>query len=319
MNPALALDSASFAHDLHTLLRDIDPARWQAEFEAAFRSRLASLEGSAAELRARADGTAPELAQRLAETQRVLTTCVPTTDLPRPDARAAWKELRAELARAYTDLSHSLEAWDIHVPKLRPTNYARNVLHVVTAGIAISMLLLLQGTPWLLPTALFFAGAGWSLEATRRIWPGWNQKIMSLWGPVAHPHEHHRVNSATWYCTALVILAALDAPAASLLGLVALGVGDPAAAVIGRRWGRTRLANGRSLEGFAAFMVASLIAGFALLSLVRPELSFTTRAAACAAASLVGAIVELMSRRVDDNLSIPLSAAVIATLVVGNA
>ena len=318
MTPALAMDSAAFAHDLHALLRDIDPARWRAELEQALRSRLASLEGSAEALRLRAGDDAPELAERLAATRRVLTTCVPTDDLPRADASAAWKDLRDQLAAAYADLSRSLEAWDIHVPRLRPTNYARNVLHLATAGIAIGMLLLLQGTPWLLPLACGFAVTGWTFEATRRIWPGWNDRLMAVWGPVAHPHEHHRVNSATWYCTALVLLAALDAPAASLLGLVALGVGDPAAAVIGRRWGRTRLANGRSLEGFAAFTAASFVVGLGLLSLVRPELALTTRAAAALVASGAGAVAELLSRRVDDNLSIPVTATVVATLVVGN-
>ncbi|HMV69498.1 MAG TPA: hypothetical protein PKA64_21830, partial [Myxococcota bacterium] len=77
MTPALAMDSAAFAHDLHALLRDIDPARWRAELEQALRSRLASLEGSAEALRLRAGDDAPELAERLAATRRVLTTCVP--------------------------------------------------------------------------------------------------------------------------------------------------------------------------------------------------------------------------------------------------
>lgn len=152
----------------------------------------------------------------------------------------------------------------------------------------------------------------WTLETTRRMNPAWNAVLMRVLGAVAHPHERHRVNSATWYCTALLVLAVLNVPAASLLGLTALGVGDPLAAVIGRRWGKHRFANGRSVEGFAAFLVGTIVTGLGLIAWVHPELLSLRGLIAVVAAAVTGAVVELVARRVDDNVAIPVAATLAA-------
>ena len=252
----------------------------------------------------------------LEATHRVLADGVPAPGLPPGEHRAAWRRFRLTLAAAYTDLSRDLEAWDLHVPSLRPTNYARNVLHVSGAALAILILEAFPDPDLLIRLAGGFCALGWSLEASRRISPRWNDTLMWFFGPVAHPHERHRVNSATWYCTSLLLLALLKAPAASLAGLVALGVGDPLAAILGRRYGKHRFANGRSVEGTSAFVLGTLVVGFLLLSAVHPELGAVNALAVIAAAAGTGAFVELTSRRIDDNVAIPVSASLGALLAL---
>lgn len=315
MTPTLALDTADFAVQLHALLRDIDPAQWRADLEAALRERVAGFRDSAGRLAQAPAGPADDttaLRASLATTHQVLADALPEPGLTPAAQKAAWKQLRERLALAYTDLSRNLEAWDIHVPSLRPTNYARNVLHVSSAAACILVLELAPTHTILLGMAGFMFTLAWTLESTRRLNPAWNAILMRVLGAVAHPHERHRVNSATWYCTALLVLAVLNVPAASLLGLTALGVGDPLAAIIGRRWGKHRFANGRSVEGFAAFLLGTIVTGTGLLAWVHPELLDTRGLLAVVAAAVTGAVVELVARRVDDNVAIPVAATLAA-------
>jgi dolichol kinase len=86
--------------------------------------------------------------------------------------------------------------------------------------------------------------------------------------------------------------------------------------VIGRAWGRTKLINGRSLEGTLAFAVASALVGGLTLHLLHPELGLGVALLAAAAAGAAGSVAELVSRRVDDNLSIPLAATAGAWLAL---
>jgi dolichol kinase len=317
MSGTLTVETHDLAMQLHALLRDLDPARWRAEADAATRRRLHELEGSAAAVAARAGAEARSatVEASLVEARRVLAERVPAEGLEGRANRAAWRRFRQELLAAYDQLCVSLAEWDIHVPRLRPTNYARNVLHVASAASAITVLQLMP-PDLLVPAASVFMILGWTLEFTRRRSVAWNRFLMWIFGPVAHPHETYRVNSATWYATALVILALCQVPHASLLGLVALGVGDPSAAVIGRAWGRTKLINGRSLEGTLAFAVASALVGGLTLHLLHPELGLGVALLAAAAAGAAGSVAELVSRRVDDNLSIPLAATAGAWLAL---
>ena len=117
------------------------------------------------------------------------------------------------------------------------------------------------------------------------------------------------MNSATWYTTALCILALLQNPMVGSMAVIILGFADPAAGLIGRRWGKHKLINGRSVEGTATFAIVGFAAAMAVMALFYPAVSLSHAAAISAAGAVVGAIVELLSRRIDDNLSIPVSVA----------
>ncbi|MCB9664824.1 MAG: hypothetical protein H6732_11985 [Alphaproteobacteria bacterium] len=314
-------DARALALELHGLLGQLDPARWQPRAEAALRGHLASLRtrlhergGLLARL-ATIDALAP-VRDALAEVARLLDQ-VPEPGLAAAAARRRWKAFRKALLAAYDALSRTLASWDVHVPSLRPTNYARNVLHVASALTAAAVLSLWPSRTVLLAIILPVFVWGWSMEFFRRRSPRLNDQLMRWLGVVAHPHEWHRMNSATWYTTALVILTLLGWFTASLPALVVLGVGDPAAAVIGRRFGRTKLVNGRTLEGSLAFVVAGGLVAWAALLLGRPDVGVGLAGATALAAAVAGAVAELVSRRVDDNLSIPLVAASAAAVVLG--
>ena len=136
-----------------------------------------------------------------------------------------------------------------------------------------------------------------------------NVLVMKVFNPVAHPHEVQRVNSATWYTTALLLLASTQSTLLCVTGVVVLGIGDPIAALVGRRFGRIKLLHGRSLEGTVAFAISATVATFVAFLIFHSSMGLGMALGLAAAASIAGALAELFSLRVDDNFSIPLSAA----------
>jgi len=131
---------------------------------------------------------------------------------------------------------------------------------------------------------------------------------MWILGRFAHPHEVWRVNSATWYVTALCGLAAIGEPMLIALAVSILAFADPAAAIVGRRYGKRSLMNGRTAEGSAAFVVVGWLIGIITICGLF-GVTMVDGVALSLAAVIPAAVAELLCRRVDDNLAIPLSAA----------
>ena len=310
MVQAATVDSQQLALDLHALLRDLDPARWRDDLVETARERLLQLRQQLVALLERLDSEGPVAALQAAlqEIVRLLEDFHPSDELALPDLRQEWDELRRRLMPVYEQLVGALKVQDIHVPSLRPTNYRRNVLHMSSGLLALSVVQVLGNTNWILLTAVGFFLYAWSMEAGRRLWPGLNDRLMSFYGPVAHPHEWHRVNSGTWYCTAMLGLALTHSLAICSVAVIVLGFADPMAAIIGRRYGRVPLIHGRSLEGSATFLVVALVSGYATLAVFYPELAQTHGLGLALGAAIVAMLAELFSRRVDDNLSIPLGS-----------
>lgn len=298
---ALELD---LMHELHGAFAELDrglPFGPNRRTAANVTTRLANVR---ARLGAWLDATPPSSTDRQWREVRGELESLSDAATDRPSLVA----LRTRVQPSYEALVRSLAEERVSVPSLRPTNYARNVLHLASAGTGILALELLPSWSWATGVALAVALTGWTLEITRTKSDAVNRFCMQLFGRTAHPHEAHRVNSATWYSTALVILSLTQALVPCLVALCVLGVGDPAAAIIGRRFGRTPIVHGRTLEGTLAFVIAGGLAALGYVSLVHPETPLAFSILASFGGALTGAIAELVSRRIDDNLSIPLAA-----------
>lgn len=102
--------------------------------------------------------------------------------------------------------------------------------------------------------------------------------------------------------------------AASAMALMLLG--DTAAALVGRRWGRTRFANGKSLEGVVAFVLIGAI-GFAVFLSFR-GIPLIRLVLVSLAAAAVGALAEFFEKKihVDDNFGIPFFSGWAAVLLL---
>jgi dolichol kinase len=140
---------------------------------------------------------------------------------------------------------------------------------------------------------------------------------MRFFKPIAHASEAHRINSATWYMTALTLLALTGNAWICAVGVAVLGFADPAASFVGRRWGTVELVHGRTLEGGFAFVVAGTVKATLALQLTSPRPGWGLAVAIAFVASLAGAVAEMMSRRLDDNFTIPLvSSTTVAAILL---
>jgi dolichol kinase len=228
-----------------------------------------------------------------------------------PELRARWHAL----GRQYEALRIQLQpAAGVTFPSLKPRNLYRNLFH---ACMGVGSTLLYQLV--LSRSTLIVLGAGILglfilMDVIRRVSPTWNERfVQRIFGAISRPGEAHRVPSATYYVAALTLGAILLPQHGIEVGALILGLGDPAASLVGKRWGRRKLIGEKSLAGSLAFFVVGTIAATTLLVLVRPALGLGAVAIA-AAAALAGALVELLP--VEDNLTIPLVAGLVAALLL---
>ncbi len=199
------------------------------------------------------------------------------------------------------------------MPPVRPENVARSLFHVASALVALVLLRLVPSRGWLIAVSVSLAVWAWSVEIARRQSPTLNERMMRFFSRVAHPQERHRVNSSTWYLTALVGLSLFSSFQAAELGVVVLGLADPAAGFIGRRLGRTKILANRSLEGTLGFFAVGTLAALATLAAFH-GLPLPAMLLVASAGAAGGALAELVSSRLDDNFTIPVTVAVAASI-----
>jgi dolichol kinase len=317
MHSTFAPTSQAFGLDLYGLLRELDPNQYREHVATTLYDRAMELQNRATDLMAMANigptGPAMEFAHsRLTELKQTLESHTPRGE-PLPER---WEEFRSGMVPAYERYTASLRHLDVHLPSLRPTNYTRNLYHMSNALFAMVCLRLLSEGAVLLMASVMLTLA-WTLEIGRRIMPGLNRFLMAMMSKLSHPHEEWRVNSATWFCTACFILACMWDLKVASVGIVVLGFSDPAAAIFGRRYGKHQLLNGRTLEGTGAFIAVGTVLAWLWLVAAWGEAPGLALQMAFFG-SVAGGIAELFSRKIDDNLSIPVGTAVgvLATLAL---
>jgi dolichol kinase len=316
MTRALVVESGELVLDLYGTLAEMDPVRWRGDAADRARSKIREID---ARLAALVSERWPEkteaVRERLATLREGLARELPDEDGTIARATARWVAFRAAVTPAYESLSRKLREYEIHVPTLRPTNYKRSLFHLANAVVCLTILYTVPHPAWcLVITGPLFLWA-WTMETMRRTRPRMNAALMRFFAPIAHPYEHHRVNSATWYITAIFLLSLTMSPLVCAIGLAVLGVGDPVAGMVGRTWGRTKIMHGRTVEGGLAFLGAAVPAALLAGVLFAPALPFATLLALALSAALAGAVAEIVSLRVDDNLSVGLVATGAAAIM----
>ncbi|MCA9606075.1 MAG: hypothetical protein KC619_10800 [Myxococcales bacterium] len=313
---ALADESGQLVIELHAALQEMDPARWNAGEADSLRVRIDSI---ADRLYALTEAPwaqheeSTDLRTRLQSVREALAT-MPAADGSFASAKSAWMAFRRELVPRYEAARRALSTYAVHVPSLRPTNYRRSFFHALMGTITLGILYALPDPTWGIAITGGFLVWAWTMETLRRTSPRLNRLLMKAFAPVAHPHETHRVNSASWYVTALFLLSLTRQPLICAIGVAVLGFGDPAAALVGRKLGRIKLMHGRTLEGSLAFFAIGALAAFGTALLFGPGLAWPALLGMSAAGAAAGSLAELSSLRIDDNLSVAIAASVAAAL-----
>lgn len=116
---------------------------------------------------------------------------------------------------------------------------------------------------------------------------------------------------ATPYCLASLGCVLTFPKPIAVLALLYLALGDTAASLVGKQWGRIRIGK-KSLEGLIAFVVST-----ALVAVIAHSIDGQYPLIGGIVAAAVAGLAELFLVRIDDNLSIPVAAGVTMWLLQG--
>ena len=179
---------------------------------------------------------------------------------------------------------------------------ARNAVHAALSLGAAAVIAALPAEP----AAVILAAATFvalTVELARRVSFAAARWFARL-APMLKEGEGRRLTGATTLSIGFTAAAVAVPGTPALAGILIAGLGDPLAAVVGRRWGRLRYPGGKSVIGSGAFLVVAVATGLA--------------AGLAPAGALVAALaltaVEALSLPVDDNVYLPILGAVAVAL-----
>ena len=153
------------------------------------------------------------------------------------------------------------------------------------------------------------SGLALSIEGARLRLPKLNRLLLARLRPLLKETEDRKITGATYIAlSSLTVFLLFDKPIA-IAAIFFLSLGDPVAALVGRRLGGPRLF-GKSPGGTMAFFgVAVAVAGVLSAGGV---VSFGW---ALVAGAAVAAVVELVPLALDDNVTIPLVSGAAMSLM----
>lgn len=132
---------------------------------------------------------------------------------------------------------------------------------------------------------------------------GWlNRQFLRMLAPLLKHDEGHRITGATYLVTGGLLAFLLFGSDVAVPALLFLSLGDPMAALVGRRMPGPRL-KGKSPGGTAAFVIVAMAVVAVLWGCGAVDYHWGMWVGA-----LVAAVVELASIPPDDNMAIPLVA-----------
>ena len=179
----------------------------------------------------------------------------------------------------------------------------RKMVHISSSGIAILLWYFGKDVllPWMLASAILFP----ILDCSRKYIPLLKKLYFKLFGIVTRPYAHQVLSGASWVFMGAGLTAYLFNEKVAVIALLVMSLSDSAAALIGIKYGTTRLFN-KSLEGTFAFLISSYLIVIILSSASLMLLLI---------ASITATAIELFSTpKFNDNILIPIATAFILTL-----
>lgn len=157
---------------------------------------------------------------------------------------------------------------------------------------------------WLVASALVAIIIDISRFRKWRLW-AW---ISWLITPIIREHEiKGGFTGASYILTTSTICVALFPKTIAITAIVYIIIGDIAAAMVGRLYGRHTLIGKKTVEGSAACLGSLLLVSFLI-----PGLTWAT----ALAGALTATVVEAISGKLDDNMTVPIASGLVMLLVM---
>jgi len=135
---------------------------------------------------------------------------------------------------------------------------------------------------------------------------------------IHRPYENHYHNGAVLYFLVLLALVLIFPPAVVAATWAVLALGDGAATLIGTHFTARPLPwnERKTLAGSTAFIIFGTVGACVLLRWMMPELGFGSILSASLKASFAAAIVESLPWKVNDNVSVAITSALVFSLIL---
>ena len=178
----------------------------------------------------------------------------------------------------------------------------RKLIHISSSSIAL--LLWYFGKDNFLPWVLVVAIIVPILDFSRKYVNILKNIYFSLFRYVTRSHEYTTLSGASWVFLGIGITVCIFSEKVAIISILVMSLSDSAAAIIGIKFGTTRLFD-KSLEGTLSFLITTYMIIF-LLSSASIIFSLIT--------SILITIIELFSNKFNDNIIIPIATALILTI-----
>ncbi|MCD6508160.1 hypothetical protein J7M22_16250 [Candidatus Poribacteria bacterium] len=132
-------------------------------------------------------------------------------------------------------------------------------------------------------------------ELLRFVYPPINRLLIMRFSALLRKDEHQKVTGSGYYLIGALLSIILFSKVIAIVSMMFLIFGDFFAAVVGIKWGRTKLIRSKSLEGSSACFLSCLVISLPLLP---PHVALT--------GAFIATLAELLPLKINDNLLIPI-------------
>lgn len=176
------------------------------------------------------------------------------------------------------------------------------------AGFFIPLLYIVLDKSTMIFIAGAFAGIAVIVELLKWVSESFRELFFRFFEFILRRHERKgAITGATYYIISTFLCIVIFDKHIAIVSIFFIVLGDTAAALVGKAWGRIKLIGDKSLEGSAAcFIVCAVISVF----WIDPVVGLT--------GAFVATLAELLPLRIDDNLTVPLISGAVMQLMVSN-
>ncbi len=176
------------------------------------------------------------------------------------------------------------------------------------AGFFIPLLYIVLDKSTMIFIAGAFAGIAVIVELLKWVSESFRELFFRFFEFILRRHERKgAITGATYYIISTFLCIVIFDKHIAIVSIFFIVLGDTAAALVGKAWGRIKLIGDKSLEGSAAcFIVCAVISVF----WIDPVVGLT--------GAFVATLAELLPLRIDDNLTVPLISGAVMQVMVSN-